>query len=146
MTKTTKTTAAATILLLFAGPVLANDGAIEHRKAIYQAIGGHMKGMVAVLKGQVPHTENLGPHAKAIAALSQMVENVFPPDSDFGETRAKMDIWKNQADFKEKISAFQKAAADLAATDPSDMKAFGSAVGALGKTCKSCHDKYREEK
>jgi len=26
------------------------------------------------------------------------------------------------------------------------MKTFGGAVGALGKTCKSCHDKYREEK
>jgi len=146
MQKSIKTLFLASAAIACALPAFANDGAIAHRKAIFQAVGGHMKGMVAVLKGQVPHKENLPLHAKAMADLSQMVAKNFPPDSDFGDTRAKAIIWESQADFKEKVAAFQAAASNLAKADPNDMKTFGGAVGALGKTCKSCHDKYREEK
>jgi len=146
MRKAIKTILVASAIIVGAMPAFANDGAIAHRKAIYQAIGGHMKAMVAVLKGHVPHKESLAHHAQAMAALSQIAEKVFPPDSDFGETRAKEAIWQNQADFKKKVTAFQNAAAALAKTDTKNMGAFAGAIGALGKTCKSCHDKYREEK
>lgn len=141
-----RTALIASAIITTALPAFANDGAIAHRKAIFQAVGGHMKAMVSVLKGHVPHKESLSSHARSIAALSQIVEKAFPSDSDFGETRAKEIIWENQADFKMKIDAFQSAAAALAKTDNKDMGAFAEAVGALGKTCKSCHDKYRDEK
>jgi len=108
MQKSIKTLFLASAAIACALPAFANDGAIAHRKAIFQAVGGHMKGMVAVLKGQVPHKENLPLHAKAMADLSQMVAKNFPPDSDFGDTRARRSFGKARPTSKKRLQPFRQ--------------------------------------
>lgn len=108
MTKTTKTTAVAAIFLLFAGPVLANDGAIEHRKAIYQAIGGHMKGMVAVLKGQVPHKENLAPMPRQLPPFPRWLKTFFRPIPTSAKPERKWISGKTRRILKKRFQPFKK--------------------------------------
>ena len=61
---------------------------------------------------------------------------------------AKEAVWTDMADFKAKAEDFQQASAELnvvaqTATSADDIK---MAVGAVGKSCKSCHDDYQVDK
>ncbi len=134
-------------LAVMAAPAAADDeGAIEHRKAVYQAIGGHMKAMAAIVKGKVAHTGDLTHHARAMAHLSQASGRAFPEGSDFGETDAKALIWEKPADFAAAMKRFQGEAANLAdVAAKGDVRLTAGQIGELGKTCKNCHDTFREE-
>jgi len=86
-------------------PALAQEeGAIKHRQAVMKAVGGHMGAMAAILKKQVPFTKDLGVHASAMAELAKIAVRIFPEGSDFGDTRAKEDIWAKPKEFARPMS------------------------------------------
>ena len=59
---------------------------------------------------------------------------------------AKPAIWDNLADFQQKMEAMQLEAAKLGDVAASgDRQAIGDQIAATGKTCKSCHDEYKEK-
>jgi cytochrome c556 len=74
-----------------------------------------------------------------------MPPKLFPPGSGSGKTAALPAIWEKPDDFRKAMEAFGAAAADLGKAAETDPKAVGPAVGALGKTCKNCHDSFRKE-
>ena len=124
----------------------ANDGAIAHRKAVMAAIGGHMKAMAAIVKGQVPFKDDLKGHAHAMSELAKITGKVFPEGSGSGDTRAAAAIWEKPDEFKEVVVQFQTASADLAkAAESGDMSAFGAKFGGVGKSCKACHSDFRSK-
>ncbi len=128
------------------GPAIADGHQIKFRKAIMGSIGGTMGGLVGVLKGQAS-ADYAAPLAANMANLAQIAGGIFPAGSDFGETRALPAIWEKPGDFKKAVSAFQMAAANLSKVAASgDMNAFGAAFGALGESCKGCHETFREKK
>jgi cytochrome c556 len=94
----------------------------------------------------VPFTDDLKVHTQALAELAIIAGHVFPEGSGTGETRALPAIWEKPDAFKKAYEAYQTAAANLAKTAETDPKAVGAAVGALGKSCKGCHDDFRKEK
>ncbi len=131
----------------FATPAAADAaGAIKYRQSVMKAVGGHMGAMNAILKGLVPHTDDLAGHAHAMAELSKISSKVFPKGSGAGKTRTKAEVWDRPDDFTKAVAAFQAAAADLAKTATSNPKAAGSKFQALGKSCKGCHDTFRAKK
>lgn len=134
-------------LAVLALPASADeDSVINHRKGVYQAIGGNMKALVMIVKGGVPHAGDAKYHAEQIAALSKLTEKVFPKGSDFGDTEAKPDIWSKPDDFKKVMAAFQAQAEKTAKVAAGgDLKATAAEVGELGKTCKGCHDNFRQQ-
>lgn len=150
--KTNFTKQALVTLLLATGVALAVQAAepediIKYRKNSMKATGAHMGAVNAILTGKVGYKADLADHARAIAALNKDVAGLFPKDSDFGDTDAKDEVWKNTADFKkraeaakEKSDAFVKA---VATNDAAKMKA---AFGQLNDACKACHKDYRKEK
>lgn len=141
-----RTVMAAAVAGLLAVPAMADEGTIEYREAVYTAIGGHMKALGAIVKGQVPRNEDMKPHADAIAALSEITPHLFPEGSGKGKTDAKPEIWTKADDFKEDMDSFAKAAkAMAAAAGGSDEATIAAAFGELGKACKECHDSFREK-
>ncbi|MCP5371469.1 MAG: cytochrome c [Hyphomicrobiales bacterium] len=123
-----------------------DEGAIKHRQAVMKAVGGNMGAMVAILKGQVGFMEDMPLHARAMNDLAQISARIFPQGSDFGETDAKEAIWEKPDAFKQRVQAFQDAAAALTKVAGSgDKGAIGGAIGNLGKSCKGCHDDFRKE-
>ena len=119
---------------------------IKYRKSVMKAIGGTMGGMAAIVKGKVKqkHAVQL---SSAMARLSEAVKDVFPEGSDFGDTRAKPDIWEKPKEFKASVAAFEKAASNLAKVSKSgDAASFAAAFGALGKSCGGCHKPFRAPK
>ena len=79
--------------------------------------------------------------AKWAAALPAM----FPASTrHVPGTRAKPEIWTNQADFKVKAAAFASATAALAnAAKADDKVALSAAVESTAAACKACHDIYQ---
>lgn len=128
--------------VLAALPAGADEGAIEYRENVMSAIGGHMASAADIARGKVPHQAHFSMHVSALAELSTIADSLFPAGSEGGD--ALPEIWQNPDDFAAKLDDFETAAADLktAVDTGGDV---GSAFQALGQSCKSCHDDYRED-
>ena len=138
------------LLTLLASPPLAahdaanHEGAAKYRHDTMQAIGGHMRAIVDILRRDVPHTDHLPIHTGALAALADITPTLFPPGSGGLDTEALPAIWENPEDFAQRVDAFREAAANL--NDVAGKGgALGPAVKQVGQTCKGCHDGYRAE-
>ncbi len=137
------------LLVVAAFPAMAfEDGAIKHRQAVMKAVGGHMGAMAAIVKKQVPFTKDLSGHAHAMAELAKIAARVFPEGSNFGETRAKEEIWSQPKEFAKVVEAFIVESDKLAKVAKSaDIAAFRAQFKAMGKNaCGACHKKFREKK
>ena len=123
------------------------EDAITYRQSAYKMIVWHVKPMTAMVKGKVDwDADAFNYHAKALAKLSRFPINGFIPDSDFGDTRAKEEIWENWDDFQAKMNALieqSQALAKIAASD--NQEAISKQFIKTARTCKSCHKKYREK-
>lgn len=122
---------------------------IEGRQAALRDIGAAFKGITDEFKKSAPSLPVIRQYARQIDELSKQQTFWFPPgsgpESDI-ETAAKPEIWQQPAQFKAGQAEFGEQAAKLmkvsAGTDISAIKAQWQA---LGKTCKGCHEKFREE-
>ena len=124
----------------------ADSHLIKHRKSIMKAVGGTMGGLAAVAKGKVSINQGV-PISHAMYELSKASLHIFPEGSDFGETRAKEEIWNKKAEFTAAMDAFVKAAKNLSAVShKKDKGQFAKAFGAVGKSCKGCHSTFRTKK
>ena len=123
------------------------DEAIKYRQMVMSSIGDHIGAIVAVLKGKVAHKSHILGHARAMQAASLMLDDIFPPDSDFGLTRAKPEIWQQPEKFKAGVKTFQDAAVVLVqAAESGDMGAIGAALNGVGNACGGCHKPFRAPK
>jgi cytochrome c556 len=83
-----------------------------------------------------------------MADLAKIAARVFPEGSDFGETRAKEEIWTKPKEFAKVAQAFIAESETLAKVAGSgDITAFGAQFKAMGKNaCAACHKQFREKK
>jgi len=81
-----------------------------------------------------------------IATVAKLPWAAFGEGTDKGETRAKPEIWKESAKFKD---AADKAQAELgkvvAAAKTGNLDALKAAMGPAGSSCKACHDNFRKD-
>lgn len=134
------------LLMLSQQPAYADEEAIKYRQSIYEAIGAQMSAMGSILKGNVPHKDDLPLLAEGISTLSEAVPDIFPEGSGEGPTEALKAIWEEPDEFAGMIQDFQEAADNLAQQNPAqDMSGFAGAFQSLGRTCKACHDRFKAE-
>lgn len=119
----------------FAG---AHGSMSDKRVEAMKGVGGSMKAIGDGNGDAVQHAKN----AKML--MGGMLE-LFPEGSM--EYRAKANIWTDWDGFKAAMEKSDAAAADLvAAAETGDRSATLAALGAMGKTCKGCHEEYRGPK
>jgi cytochrome c556 len=121
---------------------------MKERHENYEKIGDAMKAISRELKGESPNLDKVRAGAATIAELAPQVPTWFPAGTgpDVGKTEARAAIWEKPEDFAAKSKDFQEAAMAFAtAARGSDLAAIRSAQANLGKSCKGCHDLYREE-
>lgn len=126
-----------------AGP-FTPDQTVAIRKAMMDlqgGVAGAMKGAVDA-KGDV---KAFVPGAKGLVSSSKVIPWLFPTGTEkVGDTKAKPEVWSDQA-------GFQKAAADLTAAaeklvplaDANDKAGFATQFAAVGQACGACHRQYR---
>lgn len=131
------------------GTTVALAGPVEDRQAIMKANGKAMGALAGIAKGEKPF--DAATVEQALAALSEDAQKfdvaaLFPAGTDTGETEASPKIWEDMAGFTAASDAWKKAVADAVAAKPQDAAALGAHVGAIGKTCGTCHELYRVKK
>lgn len=123
------------------------EDAIKYRKAVMTMQGAHFGRIAAMANGRVPYDAAAAAENAAILdVVTRLPLAGFVAGSDKGETRAKAEIWSDNAKFKavgEKLNVETLKLA--AAIKGGNMDAVKSAVGAVGGTCKSCHDDFRKD-
>lgn len=127
----------------------AQQSAVSARKANYKEIGATFKAINDEIRSGSPDMNTVRPLARTLAARASRSAQHFVPGSGPSSglpTRAKALIWTEQANFgriqQQMISAANALNVSAAAGNVAGLTA---ARNALGATCKSCHDRYREE-
>lgn len=135
-------------LLVLTGAAGASEpeNYIKYRQAVMKAIGGHMGASGLIARGKVAENAALAVHAKALASLNADLTRLFPEGSDFGETKAKAEIWEEWAKFEQAANAARDAtAAFAAAVDGGDAGKIAAARKDVGESCKGCHEDFRQK-
>ncbi len=122
------------------------DAVIKYRQGVMKAQGGLMAAMAQIVRGKVPYDTQLAGYALALRSISGDIPDMFPEDSDFGETDAKAEIWEDAEKFRKAADKAANAAETFQkAVDSGDKKAIGGQFKALADACKGCHKKFRKE-
>ncbi len=120
----------------------------SYRQSWFALVAMNFGPLGSMAKGEMPWNDEM---LRAFASDLKMVTSTnlmrgFAPGSEQGTTRAKPEIWENKADFESKLEDMRKAVAELnTVASGSDKKAVAGQIGAVGKTCKSCHDEYKSK-
>lgn len=120
---------------------------MEERHDGYERIG---KAMRAAKQGIDKQDLNaVRTSADTIASLAPQAIGWFPVGTgpDAGKTHAKAEIWQQRAEFDKGMANFNEAAKvfQAAAAGGGDFGAIKDAHANLGKTCGSCHDRFRQK-
>jgi len=121
--------------------------AVEYRQSVMTVVGWNFKPMGAMVKGERPFdAKAFAAHAKDLAAVSGVnILAGFPADTDVKGSKAKPEIWMKWDDFKDKMGTMQRELAKLGEVAAGgDEGASKKQFGAAAKTCKACHDDYKE--
>ena len=124
------------------------EDAIKYRQGAFRVLGAHFGALGAMAQGKAPFDAAAAArHADVIAVVSHLPFAGFGPGTEKGEnTRAKPEIWTEQAKFKEKAENMQAEVGKLAAAAKTgNLENLKAAFGPAGKSCKACHDDFRRE-
>ena len=110
-----------------AGPLFAMaKGDMEYDAALAATLAGNLKLMLGLDNGR---------------AWAKGTDNAAYPD----DSRALPKIWTTYPEIAEYGKKYAQAVQELAAEAGNGRDALKSKVGALGKSCKGCHDEFREK-
>jgi cytochrome c556 len=124
------------------------DRAIKYRQGVMGAQSWNMGPLAAMVKGDRPYDKDLFlRHATRVEQLLAMPWEAFGPGTDTGApTKAKPEIWKEPAKFKQHQEQTMAAAAKLvAAARVGTLDAVKGPFGDLGNSCNNCHDDFRSK-
>lgn len=121
------------------------EAAIKYRQSVMQVQNHHLGRIFAMVNGRMPFDAKV---AAEDAALLDTIDKLpfvaFIDGSDKGETNAKSEIWKQRAKFDAAALKMQEDVAKLnAAAKTGSLDAIKAAAGAVGQSCKACHDDYQ---
>ena len=145
------TVASALMALMLALPAAAQfakpEDAIKYRKAAFTVMGNHFARVGAMASGRAPYDAKAAlENSDIAAAMAKLPWAAFTEGSDKGETRAKPEIWKDSAKFKEAADKMQAELIKLdVAAKAGNLDALKTAFGPAAATCKGCHDNFRKD-
>ena len=121
------------------------EAAIKYRQSVMQVQNHHLGRIFAMVNGRMPFDAKV---AEEDAALLDTIDKLpfvaFIDGTDKGETNAKSEIWKQRARFDAAALKMQEDVAKLnAAAKTGSLDAIKAAAGAVGQSCKACHDDYQ---
>ena len=122
---------------------------LKMRQAVFSLLGSNMGPLGGMLKGKVPfNAKVVEKNALRINQLSMMIADYLKTDTSKYKlkTEALDNIWTEEEKFAKKIEALSKASIALhKVASTGNEKAIKKAIGAVGKTCGSCHDDYKAD-
>jgi len=122
------------------------EDAIKYRQGVFNAVKWHFGTMGEVVKGKQDYNaDDFARRAEIVAQLSKLPLEGFVAGSYTGDTAALPAIEENRDKFEAGMSMLaEKADALAVAAKTGDMDQIRPAFGEVGKTCKGCHDNFKE--
>jgi len=118
----------------------------SYRQSFFALLASNFGPIGAMVKGEMPwNQEQLQAFTDDFGTVATLnILRGFPEGSDKGTTRAQPEIWKNLDDFASKFDDMKAEIATLQTTVAGgDRGAIAQQVGAVGQSCKACHDDYK---
>lgn len=143
----------ATLALVTALPAAAQfrnaEAAIKYRQSVMTVKGNHLARVFAMVNGQVPFDAKVAAeNAEIVNILSSNAQfaSFWVDGSDKGNTRAKPELWAEKDKFNAAVAKSQEDVAKLvAASKTGNLDQIKAAAGAVGASCKACHDAYQKQ-
>jgi cytochrome c556 len=110
-------------------------------------MASHFGRIGAMVQGKAPFdAKAAADNAEIATMMSKLPYTAFVAGTDKGETKAKPEIWTEDAKFRAAASKMQEEMAKLnAAAKTGNLDQIKAAFGPVGQSCKACHDEYRKE-
>ncbi|HEY5580744.1 MAG TPA: cytochrome c [Rhodoferax sp.] len=141
----------AATVVAFSAPACAQfakpEDAVKYRKSALFVMQQNFGRLGAMATGKAPFDAKAAADSAAVAEfMSKLPWAAFGEGTDKGDTRAKPEIWKEPAKFKEYADKMQLEMTKLAAAAKTgSLDNIKTAVSATGGTCKTCHDAFRKD-
>lgn len=149
-TRQTVATFALTVAAIaFSAPASAQfqkpEDAVKYRQSVMTVMGNHFGRIGAMVNGRAPFDAKVAQDsAHVVATMSTLPWPAFTPDTEALKTRAKPEIWKEGAKFKESYEKLMAETVKLeAAAKSGNLDSIKTAFGATGGSCKNCHDSFQ---
>src|SRR6187402_2245460 len=123
--------------------------AIDVRQAAFTLISNSFRPIGEASQGKIEYNQaDIQSRANRILVLTDFLDHSFPESSNLGEpdTKAKADVWTKKAEFDSELKKLKEDVANLVkvvTTEKTASEAFKTAVGTVGKDCKSCHEGFK---
>lgn len=124
------------------------EDAVKYRKAAFTVMATHFGRIGAMAQGRVPFDGAAAAvNAEIVAELSKLPFAGFVEGTSGTDKGApKANVWTERAKFDEAAKNLQGEAAKLAAAaKANNLDQLKAAFGNTAKTCKACHDSFRNE-
>jgi cytochrome c556 len=123
------------------------EDAIKYRKASFTVMSAHFGRLGAMANGRAPYdAKAAAENAEIVANLGKLPWAAFGEGTDKGDTRAKPEIWKEAAKFKEASDKMQLEVTKLnVAAKAGNVDALKAAFGPAAASCKGCHDNFKKD-
>lgn len=122
------------------------EDAVKYRQGAFSVMAAHFSRLGAMASGKVPFdAKQAQDNAAVVEFMSKLPWAGFTPDTKGVKSKAKDDVWAEKAKFDQGSEKMMAEAAKLnAAAKAGNLDALKAAFGETAKTCKACHDAYRD--
>ena len=121
------------------------EQAVKYRQSVMSLQNTHLGRVFAMANGRVPFDAKVAAeNIEIVAMLNRLPFAAFVPGSEkAGNTRVKPEVWTEKDKFAAAVAANQEEVAKLVLAGRSgNLEQIKAAVGAVAKSCDSCHDHF----
>ena len=134
------------ISILYSGASFAHKGAtgiVKERMDLFSKSEKDIKALFAAIKNS--DMEKISIYGQSLADWAEVMPDYFPEGSNVGVSDASDKIWGDFDGFKQAAAEFQAASISVVeAAKLSNIEAIMAAASSVGKSCKSCHTKFKK--
>lgn len=122
------------------------SGVVKHRMELMKSLGKSMKSLAAMFKGKTVYDPaTVHKIAVRVQEHADKIPTMFPKGSNKHPSEAKATIWMNWSGFEESAGNLRSYAVALE-QGSKDQIASRKTFKELAKSCKGCHQDFREKK
>ncbi len=123
------------------------EDAIKYRKAAFTVMSTHFGRVAGMANGRIPFdAAAIASNAAVAESMSKLPYAAFTEGSDKGDTKARPEVWTDNAKFRAAAEKMQVEMAKLAVVAKAgNIDAIKVQAGVTGGACKACHDDFRKE-
>lgn len=121
---------------------------VSKRQAIFKKMTKTLEPMGLVARERKDYNKGeFQESAQALQELSSQPWALFTADGNYPPTRAKPEVWQKAAEFKGAQDNYLATVEQLVkVSGNADLNAIRDAVNNIEKSCKSCHNQFRNER